>query len=276
MLTLLAAPRVQPYKTHFKPANDDEHLGAYMWGQAVSASFHPFLGIAEVVLRNAIHETLSTQCSGGSSTSYPWYDRALANSVPIQGKSLEKVEALLCSGSPPIRKAIQPSPDKVISELTFGIWPNVMEGLSQRFAPRAFTAVFPNHPNSKPQHWSYVPNKAPLVLRLKRLQDLRNRVAHFEPVWKPHWLGSPNTHWSHSVQALRQLHTELLELVEWSAPDAVIAYKGSFGWNWFNRLCTTNAVTAFMSDQSACGLLPAFPSKATLAAPSSTNQVGAA
>jgi hypothetical protein len=35
MLALLSAPRIDPYRVHFKPASDDELLGAYMWAQAV-------------------------------------------------------------------------------------------------------------------------------------------------------------------------------------------------------------------------------------------------
>jgi hypothetical protein len=257
-LALLAKPRTDAYRDQFKPANELEQLGAHMWGQAVSASLHPLVGICEVVLRNAIHQALSEECSGGTSSSFAWYDRANPKAVPIHGKSLEKVEQILCQGSPPIRKAVQPSPDKVVSELTFGFWPNVMEGLSQRFAPKTFSNVFAYHPHSKLQHWSHLPNKEPVILRLKRLQDLRNRVCHFEPVWKPHWLGVSASNWGHSVAGLRNLNAEILELLGWCSLDAVLAYKSSFGWNWFNRICTTHAVRAFMSDHQTCAIFPTF------------------
>lgn len=261
VLALLSKPRLTPYKQAFQPASDKEHLGAYLWAQAVSASLHPFIGIAEVVLRNAIHESLSLQCSRGKSSTFAWYDRAQPNSLPLKGKSLEKVEALLCEGTPPIRRAVQPTPDAVVAELTFGFWPNVMEGLSQRYAPRTFSDVFRHHPHSRPAHWSREENKVQVVLRLKRLQDLRNRVCHFEPVWKPHWLGldeKGNRHWSAAVQALRILHGDMLELVGWCSPMAAQAYKNSFGWNWFSRLCTTAAVQTFMRDPSGSALIPAF------------------
>lgn len=234
-----------------------------MWAQAVSASFHPFIGIAEVVIRNAIHETLSQQCSGGQSSSYAWYDRAEQGALPLKGKSSEKIEKLLFVGDPPIRKPVQLAPDAVVAELTFGFWPNIMEGLSQRYAPKTFTCVFSHHPYSRPQHWSREQNKEAVVLRLKRLQDLRNRVCHFEPVWKPHWLGlteTPQKNWSHAVKALRELQDNMVELLGWCSPQAVAAYKASFGWNWFNRLCTTSAVQAFMRDHTACALLPSFAS----------------
>lgn len=249
VLKLLSPPRAAPYRELFKPEGNEELLGVYMWAQAVSASLHPFLGLAEVVLRNAIHQSLSAQCSKGQSESFPWYDRAETGSLPLHGKSKEKVEEILSEGIPPIRKAVQPAPDAVIASLSFGFWPNVMEGLSGVYAPRAFTNVFPAHPNSKPQHWSRLSNRETVVLRLKRLQALRNRISHFEPVWKPHWLGVPSTNWSHSVKGLRDFHSDMVELLSWCSSDAVSAYKASFAWNWFNMLCTTDAVKAFMGGE---------------------------
>lgn len=254
-LALLSAPRVAPYMAFFKPGSDAEHLGCYLWGQAVSASLHPFLGLAEVVLRNAIHTALSKKCSSGSSESFPWYDRAVPGSIPLHGKSLERIEDQLCQGKPPIRKSVQPTPDALISSLTFGFWPNVMESLSSRHGPSVFTEVLAHHPHSKPKHWSILSNKADVVLRMKRLQDVRNRVCHFEPVWKPHWLGVTASNWSHAVVGLRGLHKELEVLVGWCSPEAVSAYRNSFGWNWFNRLCTTAAVKSFMAGIPDAGYL---------------------
>lgn len=267
-LALMSAPRVAPYKALFKPGSDVEHLGCYLWGQAVSASLHPFLGIAEVVLRNAIHASLSRKCSNGKSESFPWYDRVEPGSILLRGKSLERIEEQLCQGTPPIRKAIQPTPDSVISNLTFGFWPNVMEGLSTRQGPSVFTEVLFHHPHSKPKHWSILSNKEDAVLRMKRLQDVRNRVCHFEPVWKPHWLGVHAPNWSHAVKGLRTLHEELQELVGWCSPEAVSAYQNSFGWNWFRHLCTTDAVKAFMAGVPDTGYLapirpPAPPAAAS-------------
>ena len=268
-LNLLAPARLAPYKQFFKPATDEELLGCYRWAEALSASFHPLLSLAETVLREAIHQSLSLQCSGGASTSFAWYDRAVPTSVPLHGKSKDRVEEQLCEGgNPPLRKAVQPVPGAVIAALSIGFWPNVMEGLSQRFAPRTFTDVFPHYPHSTLQHWSKIHNKIPVVERLKRLQDLRNRVCHLEPVWKAHWLGlDPQTqkHWSHAVQALRHLHRDILELLGWCAPAAVAGYKISFGHNWFSKICTTDAVFAFMDDHASCAQLPSFPKRQPVA-----------
>ena len=258
ILQLLSQPRLDAYRHTFKPCNDMALLGAYQWGQAVSASLHPLLGLSEVELRNAIHRSLSLQCSNGAIASFRWYDRAERHSIALKGKSLAKIEELLCEGRPPIRKPVQPSPDLVVSRLSFGFWPNVMEELSKRHAPRTFTDVFGRHPHTKPKYWSVEANKAAVVLRLKRLQDIRNRVCHFEAVWKPHWVGAEGLHWSHSVKGLRDLHEAMVELLGWCSPEAMAHYKVSFGYNWFSRLCTTNAVFAFMHNAPACAHIALF------------------
>ena len=261
---MLSSPRLDPYRQTFKPVNDEELLGAYQWSQAVSTSLHPLLGLLEVILRNAIHRSLSMQCSDQANNSFPWYDKTAHNhGVSLRGKSLAKVDALLKEGEPPIRKGVQPTPDQVVSRLSFGFWPNVMDELNHRYGPKTFTDVFPNHPHSKPRHWSVPANKAQAVLRLKKLQDLRNRVCHFEAIWKHHWLGVHGTNWSQGVRGVRDLHDSLVELLTWCSPAAVNHYKASFGWNWFDRLCTTNAVRAFMAAPDKCALLPPFSRSAS-------------
>lgn len=250
----LSAPRLAAYKTAFKCSSDAELLGAYHWAQAIAASLHPFVGLIEVVLRNAIHKSLSLQCSGGTSQSFAWYDQAQPNTVHLKGKSLDKVNGALNDPRTKQPKHPQPSPDAVIAELSFGFWPNVLEGLDKRRASRTFHDVFKAHPHGNVRHWGFPSNRAPVVERFKKLQHLRNRICHHEPVWKLHWLGrhSGNRHWSASVQALRAMHTDMLELLSWVSPGAEAAYKASFAWNWFNRLCTTDSVSAFMAEQAGC------------------------
>ena len=245
ILDLLSQPRLEPYRRIFKFKTESELLGVYHWAQAVSANFHPLLGLLEVVLRNAIHTSLSKQCTRQAYESFAWYDRDQPTHIALKGKSLAKVEALLCQGNPPIRKLLQPSPDVVVSRLSLGFWPNVLEELNHRYAPRTFTDVFPFHPHSKPRHWSIEANKQDIMRRLKKLQDLRNRISHFEAIWKPYWLGVQASHWSQCVIGLQNLHHLMVELLGWCSQDARNHYRDSIGYANFNKLCATQAVLDF-------------------------------
>lgn len=185
------------------------------------------------------------------------------------GQALERIESLLSEGTPPMRKLVQPSPDTVVANLSFGFWPNLLESLSHRHAPRTFTDVFLHHPHSKPPYWSRDANKLPVMLQIKRLQELRNRVCHFEPIWKPHWFanGRPSArHWSHAVAAFRQFHEQLQQLLVWTSPETAAAYRASFAWDWFNKLCTTHAVKAFMDDHATSGRLMSMAAAVPLSA----------
>lgn len=255
---ILSAPRLAAYHEFFKPASSPQLLGYYLWAQALSAAVHPLIGILEVVLRNAIHQSLSLQCSKEACRSYTWYDKATAGALSLRGKSLDKVNEFLFTtdrNGNALRNEPQPTPDKVVSELSFGFWPNIMESLNERYAAKTFLQVFSLHPHSKLRHWSFQENREPLVLRLKRLQSMRNRVCHFEAMWKLHWLDHEGKNYSHSLQGLRKLHQESIELLSWISPDAVALYKDSFAWDWFNKLCTNKAIRAFADNPTATGVL---------------------
>jgi hypothetical protein len=257
---VFGAPRIDPYRSFFKCASHEETLGAYLWGQAIAGAFQPLLGLYEVVLRNAVHSAASSFSSKTSSTSHPWYDYHRDDALPVNGLSRVKVEEVLYSGrtGQRIYRNPQPPPDQVVATLSFGFWPMFLEGLTKRERPRILTDVFAHHPHTSLKHWSIQANVTNAISRLKKIQELRNRVAHYEPIWKPHRLKNTETSWWHSVASIRDVHDEILQVLAWCSPDAVDLYKGSFGWRVFNRTCTTSAVMAFMTNPFTAGALEPF------------------
>lgn len=268
----MSHPRVHAYATTFRTTNDRELLGAYLWGQAISVSLLPFIGMFEVTFRNAIHTSLSLTTSGYKAASYPWYDMTQPGALQLIGPTLDQVNDLLFD--PPAkggaRIAPAPSPDIVVSRLSFGIWPDILaQQVPKAQLPRTFEDIFRQHPNSSRKHWSIPQNRHKVLLLCKAMQRLRNRVSHAEPVWKPSWLQNvPGKHWSHGVQGLQSLHKDMVELLGWISYPTSEIYKQSFGRNWFVSLCTTNAVKAFMADPLNTGhLAPIAPPPPAVAAP---------
>ncbi|MFC5477308.1 hypothetical protein [Massilia suwonensis] len=258
VLSTLGQPRIAPYVDFFKCATDEAALGAYFWGQAIASAFQPCLGMYEVALRNAIHVAASRFSSKQSSHSHPWYDYTRQDSLPLRGKTREKVTALLFSGSPPVRLASQPSPDSVVAALSFGFWPSFLAGLTRPQQSRIFTDTFHGNPNSKPAHWSNTDNVASLLSTLKEIQDLRNAVAHLEPIWKPHRLKIKATHWSHSVASLRQKHAAMIQVMAWCCPASAAAVEHSYANRIFKSICSTDAVQAFMHNPFDAGEMSLF------------------
>lgn len=257
LLLTLGQPRLTPYKDFFRCASSRELAGAYLWGQAVAAAFQPTLGMYEVVLRNAIHLQASRLSSKGTSDSCAWYDSANNSALTIRGKTRAKVDKVLLDENG-TRLVPQPAPDKVVASLSFGFWPNFLSGLTVREKTLLLTKIFHAHPHSKPKHWGRTENVQQLVGMLKDIQDLRNAVAHYEPIWKPHRLTGAEVHWSQSVQSLRKKHAEIIEVMAWCCPQSAAAVESSYATRILKSFCSTNAVCAFMADPLGAGRMQLF------------------
>lgn len=268
IVATLGQPRLTPYREFFQCTTDEQLLGVYFWGQAVSSAFQPTLGMYEVVLRNAIHKAASSCSSRGISTSHPWYDKSRHDAlVRGAGKTWNKVEEVLTSGTPPLRHHPQPSPDQVVASLSFGFWPIFLDGLAKRDQARILTEAFSKHPHSTPRHWSVQRNVDQLIEMLKGIQALRNAVSHYEPIWKRHRLKGTETNWSHSVVSLREKHDQILDVMAWCCPDAADAVRYSYATRTFKSICSTDAVRAFMADPFTAGAMALFNPKNEVVAP---------
>ena len=266
ILATIGQPRLGPYREFFQCSTDEQLLGAYFWGQAVSSAFQPTLGMYEVVLRNAIHKAASSWSSRNTSTSHPWYDKTRQDALVRSGKTWTKIEEILTYGTPPLWHNLQPSPDKVVASLSFGFWPVFLDGLAKRDQARILTDAFPKHPHSTPRHWGVQSNVKLLIDTLKSIQALRNAVSHYEPIWKRHRLKGTEKNWSYSVLSLREKHEQILEVMAWCCPDAADAVRYSYASRTFKSICTTNAVKAFMAAPFTAGAMEPFAPQKEVAA----------
>lgn len=259
-LDALSAPRVGVYRNLFRTQTDDETVGAVLWGQTMAAALQPLICTSEVALRNRIHASLSRQASvhaGHPATkSYPWYDHRLGWKK-LEGETFAKIEDLLLKNGMPL--APQPSPDRVVAELSLGVWPNILESqLTNREQQETFNDVFPDHPNRQRKHWKYPNAREDAIARCKDLQCLRNRIAHRGPIWPENWSqGRP--HWTDVVGRLKARRADLLELLSWICSASAEIHRLSLMGRMFDELCTNDAVMAFMLDPCHAGGLQAFP-----------------
>jgi len=267
ILSTLGQSRLAPYREFFQCTTDEQLLGAYFWGQAVSSAFQPTLGMYEVVLRNAVHKAASSRSSRNTSTSHPWYDKSRKDALVRSGKTWTKIEEILTYGADRLRHDPQPSPDKVVASLSFGFWPVFLDGLAKPDQARILTDAFPKHPHSTPRHWGVQNNVTGLINTLKGIQALRNAVSHYEPVWKRHRLKNTEKNWSHSIVSLREKHEQILDVMAWCCPDAADAVRYSFASRTFKSICSTDAVKAFMEDPFMAGSMTRFKPENELVAP---------
>lgn len=185
--------RLSSYREFFLPQNDSELYGIYCWNEVLSSCFMRLIGSVEVTLRNRIHLVLSQHIARtragrfvGTPDSNDWY-----NHVGLRGKSSEKIWEITHDKhwdqqqrrkiyTP---KAVPVSPNSVISGMTFGFWAPILD---LRLPWNSLLPqIIPNHRYaSQPAHWNNQAHVGQVYERIVRVRDIRNRVSHFEPLWK--------------------------------------------------------------------------------------------
>ena len=192
-LDSISAARLSSYRRFFNPASDTELYGLYCWNEVISTNFMRLTGIVEVALRNRFHLALSQYAMAqhpsriiGSADANNWYEV-----LALSGKSSEKVQAVTHDrywNKAQKRYIYTPklhpvSPNQVIANMTFGFWAPLLDlGLSWN---TIIPTIFPYHRYaSNAGHWNNKTTVGTVYARLETLRSLRNRVAHFEPLWK--------------------------------------------------------------------------------------------
>ncbi|ELR64621.1 Hypothetical protein C942_02314 [Photobacterium marinum] len=168
----LSSPRLDAYRTYFACKNDAEVIGVYQWNKAIATAFFPLLQATEVTLRNSIHNAAKSKYSGNSE----WFRM---NRFPKAKKKSEQLYKKRDGSwiTPP------PTADMVVSQLTFGFWVNMLTGNyddpvhNNKLWPSLIPVAFPNAHGSQA-------TRAYLHRRFNFIKDFRNRIGHYEPLWK--------------------------------------------------------------------------------------------
>ncbi len=153
-----------------------------MWNTELSINLNVLIGYLEIALRNSVHRTLSSFVSNGASNSIHWYDNSRANLTTDSKRKITDIRTDKRTHTP-ISPA--PSPDEIISRLTFGFWPNALNSLDKRYTNTTLASIFPNHLfTQNPTLWNFKANIKTVISPLYEINTLRNRIAHHESVWK--------------------------------------------------------------------------------------------
>jgi hypothetical protein len=182
----LAPPRFDKYVL---AAGGDtaKALRLYEWNSEVSAVFYRAIGQFEVLLRNALDRQLVTYNKKVLAGSGEWWNDPRMPFHPNMVGQLSTARSR-AGGS-------NATHGKVIAELMFGFWRLLTD--SQHSATLWAPALRHAFPHLRPKVRTEVYN------RLKRLNTLRNRISHQEPI---HHL------------SLEALYDDLLTVAGWICP----------------------------------------------------------
>ncbi|MFT8814775.1 Abi family protein [Acetobacter fabarum] len=176
----LSPSRLAPYLT--KVAGDKQlALKFYLWNARLSKAFLYPLHVAEITIRNAMHGALSKIYGGptwilyNQTTSMPQSRQFVLTSESQNAWNIAHRRLIARrkkqNNSSPI------TPDDMVAALTFDFWSNLFRFDYDRewFQPGLLKDVFPNLPNNF--------GRPDVQRRVAIVNDLRNRIAHHEPIY---------------------------------------------------------------------------------------------
>ena len=163
--TAISIPRFQRYLQ--AGGNRDKALALYRANVALSQQLFGVIGVFEVILRNSIDRHMIAQQGN------EWLENAVAPGgyfdispgCEIPYHSIQ--EAIH-------RMGIQYTHDGLITRLTFGFWTYLFSPKEFAAAGSSLLGVFPNRPFGTKQKT--------IFQNLVKINDLRNRIAHHEPI----------------------------------------------------------------------------------------------
>ncbi|HIF9102569.1 TPA: Abi family protein [Photobacterium damselae] len=269
----LSLPRLSSYQHFFKPESPIELYGHYCWNEAISSAFFRLIGIVEITLRNKLHSALSqhyyNSSSIGSKESNDWY-----KSLELNLRSEENILKITHSRKKGKWQPKHPplSHDDVISRLTYGFWPKVLDIKKDKTnKPVPWGQIIPNvipyHRQKGDSYWKKVKHQDTLYARLEMVGSLRNRIAHFEPIWKqgalfeetrerqnktPKKLENAPTTNSEALERLRLIHERIQELLGWLSSSRLKNYQNSYTFRQLNWLLSASGKATYLDlqDQS--------------------------
>lgn len=268
-IDVTSKPRLSSYRQFFR-VDDHDSYSIYKWNNELSSRFMHLIGIVEIALRNRIHAELASELNrlipAGKNHSDDWYNYI---NKPQETQNKLNSELLHRNGT-----LLNPAPtaNQIVSKMSFGFWPNMLKnGIRFLFEhtssdidwDRVFKRIFPGLQGKTLGYWQSFAHREPIIARCFSVNDLRNRVAHFEPLWKfgkdpSETIARPGVKRTYSAkpQTISDMMNRLCrdfervkELLLWLSPETHKDYISSENNSEIKWLMTTGAIESFKSHQ---------------------------
>lgn len=202
LYTAISEPRFLKYYVACKN-NRMKALRLYRANIGLSQRAYAIIGVFEIILRNSIDRHF-VSLKGNT-----WLEDAVQPggylNVNIDAHSFHTIHETIQ------RLGLEYTHDKLISRLTLGFWTYQFATKQYAAAGSTLLQIFPNRPFGMSQKTVFK--------NLMKINELRNRVAHYEPICFDKATGSISTD-----SVLRHYHL-ILELLHWlGCPSKKILY----------------------------------------------------
>ena len=211
LLAMLSPARLAPYLAECG-GDRAQALMLYRWNLTVSAALLIPVHITEVMLRNAIIEAISRAYGD----KWPWSEAFIQSLPNLDSKSDNNAR----NPRGLLQLAIDKSGggrnvERVVSQLGLYFWEQMLTHRhDRRIWVYHFNAVFPNAPLGQ----GMPKNRNALQERVRKMRNLRNRIAHHEPIFP------------------RNLDIDLIGM------DAIVRWRSAVAADWMGQLHDLNAL----------------------------------
>jgi hypothetical protein len=179
--------------------NELDTLTDYVLNAKISQNFYFLLQNLEVTLRNAIYSSYKKHYSN--------QDFFYLNEMNSFNRYKSKKEIhsrecwkMLCGVKHKLRHSTHLSDGKMIAELNFGFWTELLSSTNSKYIDMwrtIFSDVFPNYTiQSSIDH-----DKNLIAMKINTIRNFRNRIFHYEPIYHQN--------------NLEEIHTEVFKILGW-------------------------------------------------------------
>lgn len=206
----MSMSKLAPYEATM---GGDPTMGSvlFLWNLTVSVAFFEIISVAEVAMRNAMHDQLSTAFGSHWFSSRDLFDDRSVRAFNTAWQQLRLGPGTLVTSV---------MPGKFVGELSFGGWTSLLDaGGWHGRDPLRIRCDYENTLWRPCLHSAFPNNKRgtrkPVHIVARQVQTVRNRIAHHEPLL---W-GVPDPHSPMRRNSLSIVHDQVMTLVEFVDKD---------------------------------------------------------
>lgn len=206
----MSTSKLAPYERSMG-GDSTKGSGLFLWNITVSAAFFEIISVAEVAMRNAMHNQLTIAFGSHWFSSRDIFDDRSVRAFNTAWQQLRLTSGTLVTSV---------APGKFVGELSFGGWTSLLD--AGGWHGRDPLRIRCDYENTlwRPCLHSAFPNnrrgtRKPVHVLARQVQMLRNRIAHHEPLL---W-GVPDPHSPTRRNSLNTVHDQVISLVRFVDKD---------------------------------------------------------
>jgi hypothetical protein len=199
--------------------NKTKAITLYRYNLQLSEALYSVVSCFEVALRNAINEKLCSLLGND------WLRDSIRDNGIFSLPILHKTNEIISTAYQRLRHNAGYSHSKLLAEMEFGIWKYMFSPVQYKQTRQSLLSIFPNKPKSS-REMQY--NQSYIFNEIDKINSLRNRIAHHEPIC---FITGTNTY---STKYALSVYNKIIYLLDWMDIDSA---KYLYGIDHVKRVC---------------------------------------